>query len=134
MKRTPLKRTGKLKRRTPLPRSLVPLVGGLLARTSTLKRTPLKPRSDKAIAEQPLRDACMAAVRKRSGGRCEARVPGVCVGVASEGHEPGRRGGGRHLDPEQVMHLCWACHRFAHEHPQAARERGLLTQRNGGAS
>ncbi|MGD9798877.1 MAG: HNH endonuclease [Acidimicrobiia bacterium] len=70
------------------------------------------------------------AVVERSGGRCEARIRGVCRGRASVIHHVQRRRDGGH-DPKNLLHLCAGpprdgCHEFIHAHPAWAREHGFI--------
>lgn len=67
-----------------------------------------------------------ARVRTRSGGRCEAAIPGVCTGTAEHCHHRKlrSRGGGNRI--EELLDFCSACHRWVHNNPEAARRRGLL--------
>lgn len=65
-------------------------------------------------------------VYARSGGWCEARIPGVCFGQAGNWHH--RNAAGRVWTPSNGLHLCGSgttgCHGWITEHPHAARERG----------
>lgn len=66
----------------------------------------------------------MSAVRERSGGWCELRIPGVCQGRGVCGHEKRKRSqGGDPTDPENVMHSCIACNGWVEERPREAAER-----------
>jgi len=65
------------------------------------------------------------SVRRRSGGRCEARVE--CNGARAVlfHHRKRRAQGGR--DTESILlHLCDPCHRFVHDRPALAYALGLL--------
>jgi hypothetical protein len=95
-----------------------------------MKRSRMKPVSDKRKAEIPAREACMVAVILRSGGKCEMKVPGVCTGHGAHGHEPLLRAqGGDPTDPGQVLLGCVPCHRWAHDNPEKAYAMGLLKRR-----
>lgn len=86
-------------------------------------------QSPKAKALVPLRRACCEAVRARSGGRCEARLPG-CTGAGQDVHEiRARSAGGSITDPENALHLCRHCHTYTIEHANAARALGLVAPR-----
>lgn len=58
---------------------------------------------------------------------CEARIEGVCTGMAQDWHErlPRARGGSA-IDVENRVMLCRRCHEFVTTHPKAATEMGLL--------
>lgn len=66
-----------------------------------------------------------AAVRARSGGRCEAALPGVCTVNATDVHHRRRRRDGGH-EVANLLDLCRACHRWAHDNPARARELGVI--------
>ena len=90
------------------------------------RRQPLRRMSKKRRAELPSRKACCEAVRKRAGGRCEARLVG-CWGEGADCHEiVPRNQGGSIADPENVMLLCRPCHDFTIQHPNEARKLGML--------
>ena len=65
-------------------------------------------------------------IRSRSGGYCEARVPGVCQNTASHIHHKKRRSqlGLHSLD--NLVDLCTNCHTYAHANPKFSFEVGLL--------
>lgn len=100
-------------RRTPLARSQKPL-----------KRTPLKRVSKKHAKElrtyAKLRKAFLA-----THPMCElARYPG-CTGYASEVHHTKKRG--KYLnDPQHFLATCTACHRWCHENASLSRHLGFL--------
>lgn len=120
-RRTGLKRTP-LERKTPLARG-----------TSTLKRTAFKvtqrapiPKVGKTVREANKAIArSKPEVRRRSRGRCEFRVRGVCTGKAVHFHHRKLR---RHRDhsPANLGHLCNPCHSYAHAHPTESYEKGWL--------
>lgn len=97
MKRSPLKRGGPLKRRTPL-------------------RSRPEPSH--------LRDA-KQAVRDRSGGRCEVAGP-VCTGSGEHFHHVLRRSQGGKHSAANLLHACAADHRWIHEHPEDSYRMGWL--------
>lgn len=113
MKRTPLVR------KTPMRRG-----------SSQMKRTRLKPESDKRKAERPLRAEVRVETLRRAGHQCQARelVPEVaCMGVPYT-HEVAQRSvsPGSHLRVELTMAICgahddWLCRNIGQAH-----ERGLL--------
>lgn len=98
-----------------------------------MKRTPLRRRSDKAIA----RDAELAESRKevlaRSFGRCEANTP-ACHPREHAGHHLHhirlRSQGGGH-GPENLLYVCADAHAYIHANPAEAAEQGWLARRYG---
>lgn len=83
--------------------------------------------------------AVPAARRKtladRSGGWCEPQIPEAgCWGRATDPHHRiTRKDGGRHGQAKErsdqlsdLVDSCRPCHRWVHEHPAKARDRGLL--------
>ena len=70
------------------------------------------------------------AVMARSGGRCEARIPGVCQGRATNLHHRRLRSQGGLNTASNILALCGTgstgCHGHIHARPEWARERGFL--------
>lgn len=66
------------------------------------------------------------AVRKHSGGQCEAGVPLVCTGRGEHVHHMVLRSRGGTHDPELLKDCCLACHGWIHANPTEATERGLM--------
>lgn len=96
-----------------------------LKRTGQLKRTHMKVTRPKPSVPSSVRALLVA----RSGGRCEARLPG-CSGQATDAaHRISRKMGGR---PDSwhsvaaVLHLCRACHSWCHARPKEAKDLGLM--------
>lgn len=70
-----------------------------------------------------------AAVKSRSGGRCETELVDICRGVAAHVHHVLRRSqGGVHV-LENLLHVCWPCHSWIHDHPAEAAALGYLQLR-----
>lgn len=106
---------------------------------SELKRAPLPPRktalkrSTKPLARSRIKrtrsphefpEAVKAAVRRRSGNRCEFRSA-VCAGKAVVFHHRQRRAKGNSVE-ENCLHGCDACHKYAHDHPTMAKLMGWI--------
>jgi hypothetical protein len=105
-RRVPLKRGG------PLPRSSLPL------RRGPLSRTPASRTSEETSARRGLRG--------RSGGRCEG-CP--CAAATDYAHRKAcSQGGGWCLS--NALHLCRACHAWAHANPEMARSVGWMVRRS----
>lgn len=91
-----------------------------------------KPKADAADALRNTRDdippEVRAAVRRRSGGRCEIRSEG-CSGRAQHQHHRLKRRHGVHT-PENLVDCCWNCHTASpaalHRNVGWARACGLL--------
>ena len=68
-------------------------------------------------------------VTQRSGGRCEAAVPGICMGAAQSVHHRIKRSQGGTWAPSNLLHVCGdgtiGCHGWIEHHPAKAREHGL---------
>lgn len=93
-------------------------------------RKPMRRQSKRRRAEQPARARCVAAVRERSHGRCEARLTG-CEGEAVHVHEVLMRSqGGSTTCPDNCRHVCAHCHRQIHRWPLQSYEMGLLKRRS----
>ncbi len=58
---------------------------------------------------------------------CEMQIEGICTGRARCWHEPELRSrGGNAYEPSERMDTCHECHRYAHDHPADAMERGFM--------
>jgi hypothetical protein len=91
-----------------------------------MKRTPINRRSGRAKIDSPERRTCLATVRSRCGGKCEARIHPACTNQMNHGHEVTPRGrGGDPTDPANVLGVCWICHDWITNHPTKAKEKGL---------
>lgn len=76
------------------------------------------------------RTRCNQLVALRSQGWCELRIGGVCQGKGVMVHEILTRArGGSITDPENCLHACAACHRWAHDHDEQATKLGFLKSR-----
>lgn len=75
-----------------------------------------------------------AAVAARSQGRCEASIPGLCVGRASNVHHRRNRSQGGTWCPDNLLHLCGSgttgCHGWVTHNPTGATHYGLALQRH----
>lgn len=112
-----------------------------------MKRTRLRPRSDKAIARDEARRACVAAVIARDKGCMFQRAVGAYSGYIRElelppswqwcdgpldAHEPRERSHGADpTDPDQAVCLCRKHHDWVHAHPSTSYRLGLLVRGNG---
>lgn len=67
-------------------------------------------------------------VKHRSGGWCEAGIPGVCTGQGQSMHHRKNRSQGGTWDVENILHLCGdgvrGCHGWITEHPKLSYESG----------
>jgi hypothetical protein len=99
---------------------------------SPLKRSrkPLRRQSKRRRAEQPARRRCVAAVRARSGGWCEAYCSSECDMVGCDAHEIRPRAqGGDCTNPAECLWVCRRCHDWIHAHPSLSYALGLLKRR-----
>ena len=101
-RKTPMKRTAMKTTRLPLPR-----VGK-------------KSRADRAVLSITTRE-----VATRSQGWCEFTIPGICKRRASHMHHRKSRRYGDH-SPANLVHICHACHDYAHAHPVRSYTNGWL--------
>lgn len=112
MKRTPLARTSRMTRTVPL---------------SSASRA--RPRAERIAGSKgkgnPIPPKVRQQVRERSAGQCELRAAADCSFAATEQHHRQRRREGGH-PLSSVVDSCGACHRYAHGHPQQARDRGWI--------
>ena len=73
-------------------------------------------------------EATREAVRRRSSGRCEVDAPGCRVVAVHMHHRLTRAQGGGH-EAENLLLVCDSCHRYIHDQPEYAYERGWLLHR-----
>ena len=74
-------------------------------------------------------------VAERSGGRCERMILrgwsyGCCDKLATDFHHKLLRSQGGQHTTDNVIHLCFWCHRWAHSNPKAAMAEGLVLKRS----
>ena len=103
-----------------------------MKRTALKRKTPLKGRSATKRTAGPQRrpepngfpEATRVAARRRSGGRCEAKLR-VCTETAAHFHHRKLR---RHKDHTlaNCLHVCSACHDHIHANPTKAYLMGML--------
>jgi hypothetical protein len=105
MKRTELKRGNKPLKRAPM------------------KRTPSK----RAKADAAALDAVTPEVLRRSQGRCEARVPGVCASRGAHRHHRRRVRSDNRV--ENILYVCLPCHGYIHANVSWSMEHGFLVKR-----
>jgi len=102
---------------------------GLKRGTSRLKRTRLKPISDKRREEIPERQKTLEVVFARDKRQCRAAAffPDMPCQGPLDGHEPlSRARGGNPLDPDEVVTVCRGHHDHIHAHPEESAALGLL--------
>lgn len=101
-----------------------------LKRTSSLKRTRRIRESEKARQRRMTHTERMNELRPvvfaRDSWRCQARSS-VCTGDAHQAHHRKMRSRGGADTLDNLVSVCMSCHRYLHEHPKWAAERGLLT-------
>ena len=93
-----------------------------------MRRTRLRPVSQKRLDERDERDAVRETVLRRQMFRCAAPSAfGLRCGGRLEVHELQGRGvrPGGHLDEANCIALCATHHRYVTDHPSAARIAGL---------
>lgn len=93
-----------------------------LTRSSSLKRTPMKPKRPQPSTEEK---RARALVRERSGGFCEMRLTG-CLGQATDfSHRIGRGQCGP-WTASNGLDACRACHAWCHSRRTEAEGLGLI--------
>lgn len=65
---------------------------------------------------------------KRAYYMCEAMIPAVCSQKGTELHHRKLLSQGGEHTVENLILLCTHCHRWAHDHPAQAVERGLIVR------
>jgi hypothetical protein len=97
-----------------------------MKRSGWLKRTEWRP---KPKAEPPELTRGREAVKRRSGGLCEAETP-VCEGIGHHAHHVKVRGmGGSKATDHSEANLLWVsseCHRYIHANVAWSKEQGYL--------
>jgi hypothetical protein len=117
VKRSPLRRGhAELERRTPL------------ASRANLARKRAKPARTRS-GHPTQYGRARRWVESRAGGRCEARVDGVCESRGVHAHHIKPRSAGRDDSMGNLLWVCRACHEFIHAHPALSYERGWLRRR-----
>lgn len=61
-------------------------------------------------------------------GWCEVRIDDACSGRAEHRHHRKMRSQGGSDDPSNLLAVCWACHRWIHDHPSVSYGRGWLVR------
>lgn len=69
-------------------------------------------------------------VRERSGGTCEAGTD-RCTHIAVHVHHKAGRVGPDPHHPDQLLHVCLACHDHIHSHPEQSYAMGWMLPRVG---
>lgn len=116
-----MRRTG-IKRRTPMPQATKPLrLSGAPKRRRPLRRQ----SANNAAGERQLAKA-RSAVIERSGGMCEIKVPGVCLGRGRHAHHIQLRSAGGKHTPANLAWTCELCHSHIHSHPEWAKANGFI--------
>lgn len=83
-------------------------------------------KSERLKAYEAELDAMRPKVRRRSGGKCEAMLLGVCRGQAQHVHHRLRRPHGGPNTMANLIDLCSPCHSWVHAHVRPAQKLGLL--------
>lgn len=125
-----MKRTGDWGRNKPLSSSKPLSRGTGLSRSTSLPRTPVQKGAETPRRSRPLSSARpkvskeerlgRAAVKARSGGRCE--IGAGCRG--EEIHHRKNRSQGGTWCPSNLIHACHSHHLHVTTHPAAARQQG----------
>lgn len=73
-------------------------------------------------------DAVTPALKDRSKGGCEARIPAVCTRRGVHRHHRRRVRSDNRL--VNLLYVCDACHRWIHANVRISREHGFLVRRS----
>ena len=91
-----------------------------------VKRSRIAPVSSKRRKRMAAYARAREQVAERCGGRCEARVDGVCTGWLEHVHHRRLRSQGGTDDLSNLIGCCNSCHRWAHANPREASRLGLI--------
>lgn len=86
----------------------------------------LKPQSEKAKVREKALNAARPRVHARDAYRCRLGLSPDCTGRAEDLHHVLPRSRGGWDEDENLLSACHACHMYAHNHPQIAREVGFI--------
>lgn len=105
--------------------------GRLASTAGPARRSGLAPVGKAAKRRAPALAAAYAAVDERSGGMCEAKIAVVCTGMALDHHHVGKRSVWPELvcEPDNIVHVCRACHTEIDSDQAAAERLGLHMSR-----
>lgn len=98
-----------------------------MKRSGPLKRrTPLKRQSKKAARKQQKYTETRQEVAAAAFGKCQARADSRCQMLGDQAHHLKRRSQGGKDTPENLIWVCWRCHNWIHANPEKARAADLL--------
>jgi hypothetical protein len=109
-------------KRTAIKRSETPF------RRSAMQARKPEPDDDaETVSEEYL--AMVRELRKRARDQCEASVQGYCGGDGQHAHHRLLRSQGGPDDIANMLWLCFACHRWWHDHRADARVAKVIISR-----
>lgn len=91
---------------------LVAVLAPLFQRSRPKVQQQKRERAKKAPVDRGSQKLGRDLVYGRSDGRCEAWIPGVCIGMAREWHHRLNRSQGGRWDASNGLHLCKPCHAY----------------------
>lgn len=96
-----------------------------------MKRTRLKPMSEKRRAGLATLIDAREQVERRARGLCEANTPACPIGphAGSQAHHVLRRSAGGGHTPDNLLWVCDAAHAHIHGNPAESMARGWLKSR-----
>lgn len=94
--------------------------------TPHLPISPVSPKQKKRLAKYALVRAEYLAEHPR----CEARIPDVCLGLATDIHHVKSRIGDLLTDTRYFKSLCRACHSWVHDNHYDAKNLGLILSKH----
>ncbi len=95
--------------------------GGNLTRRTRLQQVGRRGRRDRAD-----RAVTLEVLLARSGGGCEARCSELCTGEGAHQHHLLRRSQGGTNTADNLLWVCWWCHRHIHDNPAESFVAGFL--------
>lgn len=97
--------------------------------TIQMKRSPIRPVSDKQRARTKVWKKVSAERSRQVNGRCEVRAPGICWGHGTDGHHRRKRSQERLDVIENCVWVCRPCHDFIRDNETWAVANGWIVQR-----
>lgn len=91
-----------------------------------MKRSPIRRKPRRGLSDYSKAREDLAA---RVGDMCEARTS-ACTGALEQVHHRKGRDGVLLADPQYLLGVCAACHRYIHDHPTESYEKGWMLKRN----
>lgn len=102
-----------------------------MKRTALRRKSPLKPLGKKAVYNLQF-EKMRPVIKLRANGYCEAQVRGVCGNWGAHVHHRKMRSHGGTNDADNLLLVCYQCHRYIHANPAISYRQGWLVKGVGG--